>query len=184
VAVGVLAVWAGTAGPPDALVDAIGDRDHAVLGGSAAALARAWAPRERQAEAIARRGVPHKLDVTLPLAELAAFTAALPGVVTPWTAVVFGHLGDGNLHVNVLGPDPGDDAVDDAVLALVARFGGSISAEHGIGRAKARWLHLSRRAEEIAAFTAIRRALDPAGVMNPGVLLAEGDGYGPAHADA
>ena len=84
---------------------------------------------------------------------------------------LFGHLGDGNLHVNVVGPDPDDDAVDDAVLRLVADFGGSISAEHGIGRAKAPWLGLSRSPEEQAAFRAIKAALDPAGILNPGVLV-------------
>jgi len=58
------------------------------------------------------------------------------------------------------------------VLRLVADAGGSISAEHGIGRAKARWLHLNRTPAEIDAFRAIKRALDPDGIMNPGVLLA------------
>jgi FAD/FMN-containing dehydrogenase len=57
------------------------------------------------------------------------------------------------------------------VLRLVARHGGSVSAEHGIGRAKARWLPLSRSAAEIAAMRAIKAALDPAGLLNPGVLL-------------
>ncbi len=127
------------------------------------------------AEAIARVGVPHKLDVTLPAAALAAFTTAVADVVA---AVVpdarlhlFGHLGDGNVHVNITGVDPDDDAVDEAVLRLVARHGGSISAEHGIGRAKARWLGLSRSVEEIAAYQAIKGALDPAGILNPGVIL-------------
>ncbi|MCK4176750.1 FAD-binding oxidoreductase [Aciditerrimonas ferrireducens] len=137
--------------------------------------ARLWAYRERHTEAVATVGVAHKLDVTLPLAELAAFEAEVRGVVArvapDATLVLFGHVGDGNLHVNVVGPPPDDDRVDDAVLRLVARFGGSISAEHGIGRAKVPWLHLSRSPAELAAMAALKRALDPAGILNPGVLL-------------
>ena len=85
---------------------------------------------------------------------------------------MFGHAADGNVHVNVTGVDPDDESVDDLVLQIVADAGGSISAEHGIGRAKARWLPLNRTADEIAAFRAIKTALDPNGIMNPGVLLA------------
>ena len=84
---------------------------------------------------------------------------------------VFGHIGDGNLHLNVSGLDPDDERVDEAVLGLVAEAGGSISAEHGIGAAKARWLPLARSPEEIRAFGAIKAALDPDGILNPGVLL-------------
>jgi FAD/FMN-containing dehydrogenase len=78
----------------------------------------------------------------------------------------------GNVHVNVLGPDPEDQAVDEAVLGLAAAHGGTISAEHGIGHAKAALLHLSRTPAEIAAMRAVKSALDPAGILNPGVLLA------------
>jgi FAD/FMN-containing dehydrogenase len=84
---------------------------------------------------------------------------------------VFGHIGDGNLHLNVTGLDPTDRRVDDAVLTLVADAGGSISAEHGIGVAKRRWLPLARSPEEIEAFRGIKAALDPDGILNPGVLL-------------
>jgi FAD/FMN-containing dehydrogenase len=87
-------------------------------------------------------------------------------------AIVFGHIGVGNLHVNVLGPAPDDDSVDDAVLRLAAGHGGTISAEHGIGRAKAAVLHLSRSPAEIGAMRAVKSAFDPAGLLNPGVLFA------------
>ena len=81
-----------------------------------------------------------------------------------------GILGDGNLHVNVL--DAGDDeSVDETVLRLVAELGGSISAEHGIGTAKAAWLHLSRSESERSAFATLRKALDPVGILNPNVLV-------------
>ena len=95
------------------------------------------------------------------------WTGSAPGAQV-W---LFGHAGDGNLHVNVTGAAPDDDRIDEAVLTLAARMGGSISAEHGIGMAKARWLSLNRSPAEIAAFRAIKRALDPDGVLNPGVLF-------------
>jgi FAD/FMN-containing dehydrogenase len=63
------------------------------------------------------------------------------------------------------------EAVEEAVLRAVVAHGGSISAEHGIGTAKARYLHLCRSPAEIAAFRAIKRALDPAAILNPGVLV-------------
>ncbi|MFP5327202.1 MAG: FAD-binding oxidoreductase [Acidimicrobiia bacterium] len=138
--------------------------------------AELWAVRERHTEAINALGVPHKLDVTVPLADLATFEADVRRVIANrWpdaTTVLFGHLADGNVHVNVVGPAPDDEAVDDAVLRLVASYGGSISAEHGIGVAKLPWLSLSRSPAEIAAMRAIKVALDPAGILNPGVLLA------------
>jgi FAD/FMN-containing dehydrogenase len=135
-----------------------------------------WAYRERHTESIGAAGVPHKLDVALPLARLAAFRAGLDDVIARAgaRAIVFGHIGAGNLHVNVLGPGPDDGRVDDAVLRLSAEHGGTISAEHGIGRAKAALLHLSRSAPEIAAMRAIKRALDPDGLLNPGVLFPAG----------
>jgi FAD/FMN-containing dehydrogenase len=85
--------------------------------------------------------------------------------------ILFGHLGDGNVHVNVLGPDPADETVDETVLRLVADHGGTISAEHGVGVAKARFLHLTRTPAEIDAMRAIKAALDPRGVLNPGAVL-------------
>ena len=84
---------------------------------------------------------------------------------------VYGHLGDGNLHVNLLGPAPGDESVDQAVLQLAARSGGTITAEHGVGRHKPRYLSLVRPDAEIAAMLAIKRALDPEGILNPGVIF-------------
>jgi FAD/FMN-containing dehydrogenase len=171
----LLVEWAGRGEPPAALVDLLAPYP-AVAAADPHDRDRLWRYREAMSEAVARVGVPHKLDVTLPSSTLAAFTAALDDAVTHAArgahTYLFGHLGDGNLHVNVVGPDPDDDAVDDAVLRLVADYGGSISAEHGIGRAKVRWLGLSRSPEEQGAFRAIKHALDPAGILNPGVLLS------------
>ena len=135
---------------------------------------RLWALREGITESIATVGIPHKLDVGLPIGRIAAFAAALGPTVEaahPGARVfVFGHLALGNLHVNVVGPAPDDETVDDAVLHLVAEHGGQIAAEHGIGHAKARWLTLGRSPEELAVLATNKHALDPRGVLNPGVL--------------
>jgi FAD/FMN-containing dehydrogenase len=178
----VLLVEAAATGDPTAVlaeavsgVEGVVDAAVATDGPRRAAL---WRYRESHTEAINHLGPPHKLDVTLPSAALAPFLAEVPAVVrrvVPGADVwLFGHAADGNIHVNVTGVAPDDEAADDAVLDLVAAHGGSISAEHGIGRAKVRWLHLNRSAAEIAAFRAIKRALDPDGILNPGVLLPEG----------
>jgi FAD/FMN-containing dehydrogenase len=134
-----------------------------------------WAYRERHTESISAAGIPHKLDVAIPLSRMSEFRAELDEAMVKLEArvIVFGHIGVGNVHVNVLGPAPEDQAVDEAVLSLAAAHGGTISAEHGIGHAKAALLYLSRTPAEIAAMRALKSALDPAGLLNPGVLLAE-----------
>jgi FAD/FMN-containing dehydrogenase len=169
-AVSLLVAWAGAALPNDAIARLIEDRPN-VLAEHHTGVARLWKYREHQTETIGRIGVPHKLDVTLPLARLAEFTADVTELVAPHRLFLFGHLGDGNLHVNVVGPPSDDTALDRAILDLVSRFGGSISAEHGIGRAKRPWLALSRSPEEIRVFRALKHALDPLGILNPGVLI-------------
>jgi FAD/FMN-containing dehydrogenase len=130
-----------------------------------------WKHRELHTDAISRAGVPHKLDVAVPPGALAAFLDALPAVVGDARVIPFGHAGEAAVHVNVLGPSPDDDAVDDAVLGLVADFGGSISAEHGIGRAKTRWLDRAQSPAERALRARVKAAFDPDGIMNPGVLV-------------
>ncbi|MDQ3953423.1 MAG: FAD-binding oxidoreductase [Actinomycetota bacterium] len=136
---------------------------------------RLWSYRELHNEAVNAQGVPHKLDVAVAperVPELVARVVSWSAANTPGARVVcYGHLANGNVHVNVLGPAPGDDAVDEAVLRSVAELGGSISAEHGVGRAKTRWLHLTRTSGEIAAMHAVKRALDPNGILNRGKLL-------------
>jgi len=176
----LLVECAGQRDPTDALADVIagitGVRDAAVAA-DAPRRAELWRYREAHTEAINGLGPPHKLDVTLPAAMLAAFVDEVPSVVRSvrphartW---LFGHAADGNIHVNVTGVEPGDEDVDDAVLTFVAAQGGSISAEHGIGTAKRRWLHLNRSPAELDAMRAIKSALDPAGTFNPHVLLPE-----------
>jgi FAD/FMN-containing dehydrogenase len=119
--------------------------------------------------------VPVKLDVTVPLRSLAELVDRLPPTVRARVPgarlILFGHVNEGNVHVNVLGAADAADEVTDAVLRLVSELSGSISSEHGIGRAKVPWLSLSRSESEIAAMRAVKRALDPGGLLNPGVLL-------------
>jgi len=163
--------------PLDVLAAALEDFDASdvAVATDAAGRHRLWQLRERHTEAVNAEGVPHKLDVSVPIACLAELVDRVgPAVheVAPDAQVIsYGHVGDGNLHVNVLGPPPDDHAVDDAVLELVLSLGGSISAEHGIGVAKARWLVRDRGEADVAAMRAVKRALDPAGVMNPGVIF-------------
>jgi FAD/FMN-containing dehydrogenase len=135
---------------------------------------RMWEYRDRQAEAVAALGVPFKLDVCLPVAGIPAFLEALDEVpaVHGREVHVYAHLGDGNLHINLVNVDHDTaELLDEQVLGLVARMGGSIAAEHGVGVHKRRWLHLSRSEAEIATMRAIKTALDPDGLLNPGVLL-------------
>ncbi len=156
-----------------AALDAAGIED-ALIADDTASRERLWRLREAHTEAISAAGVPHKLDVGVPLDALAPFCDAVRAAMPAGArTIVFGHLGDGNVHVNVLGPDPADHAVDETVLRLVAEHGGTISAEHGVGVAKARWLHLTRSPGEIAAMRAIKAALDPGGLLNPGAVLSE-----------
>ncbi|MFN8077544.1 MAG: FAD-binding oxidoreductase [Kineosporiaceae bacterium] len=148
----------------------------AAVAADAAGRERLWAYRERHTEAINTVGAPLKLDVTLPAAAYASFCADVPGLVdalVPGARVwLFGHVGDGNAHVNVTGvPTERGEAVTDAVLRLVASLDGSIATEHGIGRAKKRWLGLARSPEELALFARVKQAFDPDGILAPGVLL-------------
>ena len=157
-----------------AALEAAGIED-AVVADDTASRERLWRFREAHTEAIASQGVAHKMDVGVPLARLAEFVSRVPGAVARRApgarTILFGHLGDGNVHVNVLGPDPGDEAVDVTVLELAAELGGTISAEHGVGVAKAAHLGLMRSPEEIEAMRAVKRALDPGGLLNPGAVL-------------
>ena len=169
---------AGRVDPTAALADAMAR--HAAYAPAAVGVDRAdrerlWRWREAVPEAAAALGVVLKFDVTLPAAAIAEFCAKVSArLASGWpgaTTLLYGHVADGNIHVNVVGPDPDDDAVDDAVLDLVVDLGGSISAEHGIGVAKKAWLARDRSAAEVGTMRAIKHALDPDGIMNPGVLL-------------
>jgi FAD/FMN-containing dehydrogenase len=169
--------------PSERLLAALGELSGAMPGISDAVVAedqasrhKLWRYREAHTESISAVGVPVKLDVGVPLAAFAAVASsvgpAVEGAAPGARTIVFGHLNEGNLHVNVLGAQGREDAVTDAVLRLVTAHGGSISAEHGVGRAKVAWLPLSRSEPELAAMRAIKRSLDPTGLLNPGVLIS------------
>jgi len=174
----VLVECAAHADPTDELLAALEEAPD-VIDATVASDARGrhalWAYRESHTESINAAGVPVKLDVAVPLPLLAETVAALPAAITGASpnarTILFGHVNEGNLHVNVLDAVDDAEAVSDAVLKVVASYGGSISAEHGVGRAKRAWLHLSRSPEEIAMMRSIKAALDPKGLLNPGVLL-------------
>jgi FAD/FMN-containing dehydrogenase len=155
----------------------------AIVAKSDAQRAALWRLRESIPEALAAAGAQIKHDVSVPIAAMPAFTAEahhwiheqMPGA----RVVPFGHIGDGNLHFNV--SQPGDIAAADflrrsadiecGVHDIAHRFGGSFSAEHGIGRYKLRELSRYRSATELDIMHTLKGALDPRGIMNPGKLL-------------
>jgi FAD/FMN-containing dehydrogenase len=182
----VLAELAARADPIDELADAfsrVGVEDAAVADDTTSR-ERLWTLREAHAEAISAAGVPHKLDIGVPFTALPRFLDELPAVVSEVAPearlFVWGHLGDGNLHVNLLGVEPDDERPDEVVLRLALDCGGTISAEHGVGTAKAHWLVEGRGPDEVAAMRRVKGALDPAGVLNRGVVLPDPLGAGEA----
>jgi FAD/FMN-containing dehydrogenase len=160
---------------------------HTALAGIAGVTATAIAtdgPRRRQllafrdritdsiATAATASGTPtYKLDVAVPVGSIERLldTARRAAGRHGARLIPFGHLAEGNVHLNFLDvTDP--DGIAGDVLPIVAELGGTISAEHGVGVAKTKWLHLVRSAGELDALRTIRRALDPTGTLNPGVL--------------
>jgi FAD/FMN-containing dehydrogenase len=136
-----------------------------------------WRYRESHTESISAESStpPVKLDLSTPLREVEQFlttlTPALAENFPDVRAICFGHVGDGNLHVNLLDVKETErERVTDFVLRHVTQHGGSISAEHGVGRAKAPWLALGRSPEDINLMKSIRAAIDPAGLLNPHIL--------------
>ena len=171
-----LAEWMSSAGDAGLFGDA-------TIAQSAKQASELWALREGISESLSATGLPHKNDVALPIAALEAFCGELDAVFAQkyagWELCLFGHIGDGNLHVNVMKPDALDvaefrartSAADKDLFALVQKHAGSISAEHGIGLLKKPYLGYSRSADELAVLRSIKQALDPLGILNPGKIL-------------
>jgi len=181
------------AGAPDiaagleaALAAAIEDGlvKDAVVAASGAQAQALWRLRETISEAERHQGPAAKHDLSVPVSAMPGFLEAARAEVTgrfPGSRVVaFGHLGDGNVHFNVAAPAGEDgaawlaeqgEAVSAFVHDLAVAAGGSISAEHGIGRMKAAELARTLAPARLAALRAVKSALDPAGIMNPGKLL-------------
>ena len=134
-----------------------------------------WAIRDAQGDIVRAFGSVLKLDVSVPHPRLEGFVGDVTDVVASVAPggrlVIFGHLGDANIHVNVGAATSPFEALEDAVLRLVLAAGGSVSAEHGIGRAKRSWLVADRGPAAVAAMRAVKTAWDPAGLANPHVLF-------------
>ncbi|MDP1739341.1 MAG: FAD-binding oxidoreductase [Caulobacter sp.] len=165
-----------------ALAEALEDGDiaDAAIARSGAERAALWALRDDVGQT-ARDGPIIAFDVSLPITAMeayvddvsAALTGRRPDLGPPQ---VFGHLGDGNLHIIVrVSPEDGlagRHAIEEIVYRPLQVVGGSISAEHGIGLSKREWLPLSRSPEELRLMARLKQALDPAGILNPGKILA------------
>ena len=153
-----------------------------VIAQSEAQAAALWRLREGITESLAPRR-PYKNDVSVRVSVVPSFLAEMqallareyPGVEVIW----YGHIGDGNLHINILRPD---DLAEDAFIAqcgqvtrllaaTLQRHGGSISAEHGVGLVKRAYLESTRSAAEIALMRGVRKVFDPNGILNPGKLF-------------
>ena len=136
---------------------------------------RLWRVRDAAGELISRLSVPMSYDVSMPIARMAAYLADI-GVRTASVRgdrplLVFGHLGDGNLHIVVdLGSVADVEALDAHVYGALAGFG-SVSAEHGIGVLKRAWLSTSRQPAEITLMGTLKASLDPRGILNAGRVL-------------
>lgn len=140
-----------------------------------------WRLREEQPEGQRREGAQLKHDIAVPVSEIADFIAkagARCAALTPGVRInPFGHLADGNIHYNLTPPEGVQDfagqadAIGDAVYRLAEAMGGSFAAEHGLGRAKVALADALRSPEERRAMRALKAALDPAGLMNPGVII-------------
>jgi FAD/FMN-containing dehydrogenase len=157
----------------DDLAGLIGDMPVAVAQ-TPAGRAKLWAYRERQPEVARFIGTPIKLDLSVPPNQWLALAEAVPRVVADIDpaahVIIFGHVADSSVHVNIVPGAAPDGRHEEAVFSFVADLGGSISAEHGIGVLKAPWLRLVRSESECTLFAKIRSALDPLGTLNPHVL--------------
>jgi FAD/FMN-containing dehydrogenase len=168
-----LLLEASGSGALDDLAALIGDAPAAVAQ-TEADRASLWAYRERQPEAARFLGEPIKLDLSVPPAQWMTLASAAPHVIADVDpdaqVIMFGHVADSSIHINVVPAAAADGRHENAIFSFVAELGGSISAEHGIGALKAPWLRLVRSEAECRLFIKIRAALDPAGTLNPHVL--------------
>ena len=153
-----------------------------VLGQSETQAKNLWRLREDISETIAPY-TPYKNDISVMIARVPAFIADIDAIVSSqypdFRVVWFGHIGDGNLHLNILKPDGMDKAdffakckeVNVQVFETVQKYNGSVSAEHGVGMTKKAYLTYTRSPVEIEYLRAIKQVFDPKGVMNPGKIF-------------
>jgi FAD/FMN-containing dehydrogenase len=153
-----------------------------VLSQSEAQLKNLWRYRENISEAITPY-TPYKNDISVTQSNVPEFLSEVDRVVTSrypaFELIWFGHIGDGNLHLNILKPAALEvdqfreqcEIVNECVFEIVEKFAGSISAEHGVGLLKKKYLSHTRSAAEIEHMKAIKNSFDPNGIMNPGKLI-------------
>lgn len=165
----------------DALETALGD---AVIADAAIAQSRddgdaMWAIRDDVGQ-LGRYAPVRAYDISLPISAMESYVDNLSRAVRarwPYALCsIFGHLGDGNLHVAVASKDRAAERIEPDELSRMiyeplAKIGGSVSAEHGIGLEKKKWLHISRTPDEIAIMRSIKEALDPLYLLNPGKIF-------------
>jgi FAD/FMN-containing dehydrogenase len=170
---------AGDTDQTELLADALEDANMSgepAVGVDVGAQQRLWQVRESVAEVLGVYGPPLKFDVSLPLSAIAAFTAESAELIAKRAPdaipLLFGHIGEGNLHLNVVrcGPDA-ERELYSAMMALIARSGGNVSSEHGVGTRKRDYVSMSRTEADIAAMRAVKAAFDPSGYLNPAVLF-------------
>ena len=159
----------------DAL-DGVQTSSEPAVGVDIAAQQRLWRVRESVAEVVGLFGPPLKFDVSLPLGAVARFAGAAEALVQRHAAdaigVLFGHIGEGNLHLNVLRCSPAQEQrLYTAMMDLIADCGGNVSSEHGVGSRKRRYLGMSRDDADIAAMRTLKTAFDPTGYLNAAVLF-------------
>lgn len=142
-----------------------------------------WTLREGIAESLAAINMNHKHDVSVPIAKLEPFieelSVSLKQTYKQFDAFIFGHIGDGNLHINVVRPSDMNKEdflknmtlIDQDLFKLIQKHSGSVSAEHGIGLLKKKALHYTRTPSEIAILKSIKRVFDPENLLNPGKIF-------------
>jgi FAD/FMN-containing dehydrogenase len=142
-----------------------------------------WSLREGTPESIYHTGFVHKNDISLPIAALDDFVRDMYAMFSKrhsdFEIYLFGHIGDGNLHVNTMKPEAMDreeflrqcHQADEDLFNIVQKYQGSISAEHGVGLLKKEWLKFTRSPAELAILRSIKNAMDPHGLLNPGKIF-------------
>ncbi|MUL66880.1 oxidoreductase [Mycobacterium sp. CBMA 234] len=177
----LLIEMAGDTDQSDALAEMLTDAELAgepAVGVDPSASHRLWQVREAIGDVLGWYGPPLKFDVWLPLSAISGFaeravaiaTEHVPGVIP----VLFGHVGEGNLHLNLVRCNVSDEAERNlyaAMMTLIADCGGNVSSEHGVGTRKRDYLTMSRTDADITAMRTVKAAFDPTGYLNPAVLF-------------
>lgn len=158
------------------LLDGVRIDGEPAVGVDAVAQQRLWRTRESLAEVLGGYGPPLKFDVSLPLPAISGFArdagALVRSQVPEALPLLFGHIGEGNLHLNVLRcATEQEPALYAAMMDLIAGCGGNVSSEHGVGSRKRPYLGMSREPADIAAMRTIKAALDPTGYLNAAVMF-------------